>query len=240
MKKLYEKNELLFALLWIAIYCVVSIPIRGTLGDESIVMLIGLAAVAAGIFAFIKKYHLDKKYGLTKWHSEVKDYLYLIPMLILTTGNLWGVGIAYKGTAQIISAISMLFIGFIEELLFRGFLFRALLKRRTTPVAITISAVTFGIGHILNLFAGQGGAESLLQIAFAISLGFLFTFAFYKSGSLVDCIIVHGLIDVFSKLAATANDYYQYLYVAVTVVFSITYCLYLNKKPTALNEDSSC
>ena len=54
MKKSYEKNELLFALLWIAIYCVVSIPIRGTLGDESITMLIGLAAVAAGIFAFIK------------------------------------------------------------------------------------------------------------------------------------------------------------------------------------------
>ena len=31
MKKLYEKNELRFALLWIFAYCIVSIPIRGAL-----------------------------------------------------------------------------------------------------------------------------------------------------------------------------------------------------------------
>lgn len=35
MKKLYEKSDLSFAILWIIIYCVVSIPIRGSLGDES-------------------------------------------------------------------------------------------------------------------------------------------------------------------------------------------------------------
>ena len=33
MKKLYEKNELLFAVLWIILYCAVTIPIRGKYGD---------------------------------------------------------------------------------------------------------------------------------------------------------------------------------------------------------------
>ena len=42
MRKLYEKKELLFAVLWIALYCVALGTIRGNFGDESIVMLIAL------------------------------------------------------------------------------------------------------------------------------------------------------------------------------------------------------
>lgn len=71
MKKLYDKNELWFALFWIILYCAVTIPIRGNLGDESPVMLAALALIAAGIFAFVKKYRLEEKYGLVKWKGKV-------------------------------------------------------------------------------------------------------------------------------------------------------------------------
>lgn len=229
MKKLYEKNELLFALLWIGVYCVVSIPIRGNLGDESPVMLAGLAAIAAGIAVFVKKFGLEETYGLVKWQGRAGDYLYFLPVLILATGNLWGgVGIAYQGAAQVFAVLSMMLIGFIEELLFRGFLFRALLKKDSAPVAITISAVTFGIGHLVNLLAGQGGWESLIQVIFAIAWGFLFTLVFYKSGSLWICILVHALVDVFSKFAAAeAAGIGEWIYVSATIVGSLGYCLYL-------------
>ena len=40
MLKLYEKNEILFAVLWILLYCFVTIPIRGNFGDESVWMLL--------------------------------------------------------------------------------------------------------------------------------------------------------------------------------------------------------
>ena len=234
MKKLYEKNELWFALLWIIGYCAVSIPIRGALGDESAAMAAGLAVIAAGILLFVKKLHLEEKYGLVKWTGSAGSYLWFLPMLILSTGNLWGgVGMAYAGAAQVFAVISMLLVGFIEELIFRGFLFRALLARNSAPVAITISAVTFGIGHIVNLLAGQGGLESLLQVIFAVAWGFLFTMAFYKSGSLWVSIAVHGLVDVFSKFAAPDSGS-DGLYVAVTVLVSAAYCLYLRRRPTAL------
>ncbi len=234
MKKLYEKNEFLLAILWIVVYCAVSVPIRGAFGDESAAMLIGLAVIAMGILAFVKKLHLDETYGLTKWSGSAKGYLFFLPMLFLMTGNLWGgVGVAYAGIAQLFAVISMLLVGFIEEMIFRGFLFRVLLKRNSAPVAITISAVTFGIGHIVNLFAGQGGLETLIQVFFAIAWGFLFTFVFYKSGSLWVCIIVHGLVDVFSKFAAPENTS-GYLYPVVTIIVSAAYCVYLSRKPTAL------
>lgn len=61
MKKLYEKNDLSFAILWIVVYCAVSIPIRGSLGDESPVMTAALALIAAGLFAFVKKISSRRK-----------------------------------------------------------------------------------------------------------------------------------------------------------------------------------
>lgn len=234
MKKLYEKNELLLAILWIVVYCAVSVPIRGTFGDESAAMLAGLAVIAMGIWVFVKMLHLEKTCGLTKWRGSAREYLFFLPMLFLMTGNLWGgVAAAYTGAGQLFAVISMLLIGFIEELIFRGFLFRALLKRDSAPVAITISAVTFGIGHIVNLLAGQGGLETLIQVFFAIAWGFLFTFVFYKSGSLWVCIIVHGLVDVLSKFAAPESGS-SYVYPVVTIIVSAAYCVYLSRKPTAL------
>lgn len=237
MKKLYEmyeKNELTFALFWIAVYCAVSIPLRGAWGDESPAMLAGLAVIAAGIVAFVKKYGLEETYGLVKWRGSAKEYLFFMPMLFLATGNLWGgIGMAYSGMAQVWAVISMLLVGLIEELIFRGFLFRALLKKDSVPAAITISAVTFGIGHLVNLLAGQGGMESLVQVLFAIAWGFLFTFVFYTSGSLWVCIVVHGLVDVFSKFAVPLSSL-EYTYPLVTIVISIVYCLYLSRQPAAL------
>lgn len=107
MKKLYEKNELLFAILWIVVYCAASIPIRGSLGDESLAMVIELAVIAAGILVFVKKFNLEEKYGLVKWNGSAANYLFFLPVLILMTGNLWGgVGVAYGGTAQVFAVLS--------------------------------------------------------------------------------------------------------------------------------------
>ena len=235
MKKLYDKNELWFALIWIFIYCGVTIPIRGKLGDESIFMLLGLSLIAAGIFAFVKVYDLEEKYGLVKWQGKASDYWFFIPMLILMTGNLWrGFDLAYSGVSQVFAVLSMLLIGFIEEMLFRGFLFRILLKKDPAPAAITISAVTFGIGHIVNLLAGQASLETVIQVIFAIAWGFILTLVFYKSGSLLACIAVHGLVDAFSKFAGE-NITMSWIYMGATIVIALIYCAYLSRRPAVLD-----
>lgn len=234
MKKFYEKNELGFAIAWIVVYCVVTIPIRGSLGDESLGMLAGLAVIAAGIAVFVKRYHLEERYGLVKWKGKAGDYWFFIPMFILMTGNLWGgFEIAYSGVSQVFAVLSMLLVGFVEEMIFRGFLFRAILEKDPAPVAVTISAVTFGIGHIVNLFAGQANVETVIQVFFAIAWGYIFTMVFYKSGSLWICVIVHGMVDVFSKFAAYENNM-ELVYVGATIATAIVYCIYLKRKPSAL------
>ena len=235
MKKLYEKKEVLFAVLWIVAYCALTIPVRGNLGDESPWMLAALAALAVAATFFIKGNALESKYGLTGWAEAPRKYLYFLPMFFLATGNLWsGFGLEYQGLSEILAVLSMLLVGYVEEVLFRGFLFKALLKKDGPKPAILISAITFGIGHIVNLLAGQASLETAAQVVFAIAWGMIFTVAFYKSGSLWPCIVAHGLVNAFSKLNGE-NPIAEWVYIGATIVVALVYCPYLLKLETAEN-----
>lgn len=232
MRKLYEKKEILFAVLWIALYCIILGTIRGYFGDESIYMLIALLVFTAGIIAFVKVNHLEEKYGLAGWPKDMKRYLFFIPMWILATGNIWdGFAPSYQGAELVIAALSMILVAFVEEMIFRGFLFRAMLGEDKTIVAIIVSAVTFGMGHIINLFTGQAGFETVIQIIFAISWGFILTMVCYKSGSIIPCIIAHSMIDVLSLFGAD-NKVVDWVYIGATIIIAILYCIYLSKLET--------
>ncbi len=41
-----------------------------------------------------------------------------------------------------------------------------------------ISAVTFGVGHIVNLLTGHGSVDTVLQMGYAIAIGFAFVMCF--------------------------------------------------------------
>lgn len=229
MRRFYENNEVLFAVLWILVYCFVMAPVRGEFGDESIWMLAALAVIAAGATLFVKKNRLEEKYGLTGWPKNTKRYLYFVPMWILVTGNLWGgFAPAYSGAALVFAVLSMLLVGYVEEVLFRGFLFKALVSKNNIKAAVVISAVTFGIGHIVNLLTGQAKLETVIQVFYAVAWGFIFTMVFYKSKSLIPCILAHGLIDAFSKFSAN-NITFAWIYMGATIVVAIVYCIYLVK-----------
>jgi membrane protease YdiL (CAAX protease family) len=229
MRKLYEKKEILFAVFWIVAYCVIMGTIRGNFGDDSIYMLLGLVAFTAGITAFVKVNHLEEKYGLAGWPKEMKKYLFFIPIWVLATGNIWdGFDLSYRGVSLVMATLSMILVGFVEEMIFRGFLFRAMLATDKPVVAIIVSAVTFGVGHIVNLFTGQASLETVVQIVFAISWGFILTMACYKSGSIIPCIIAHSVIDALSLFGAD-NTLIDWIYIGATIVIAVVYCIYLSR-----------
>lgn len=229
MEKLYAKDEILFAVFWIILYCVVSIPIRGNLGDESPVMLLALALIAAGITLFIHKEQLWEKYGLTGWPKDSRRYLYFIPVWILSTGNLWGgFHLSYDGVHQVCAVLSMALIGYVEEVIFRGFLFKGMLVKDGEKVSIAVSSITFGIGHLVNLFAGQATLESVLQVIFAVAWGFIFTMLFYTSGSLLPGILAHALVDFFSKFGDLTYTS-EMIYIIATIAGAVCYCGYLHR-----------
>ena len=236
MRRLYEKNEILFAVLWIAAYCLILGTIRGNFGDESIYMLLALFVFTAGITAFVRVNHLGEKYCLNGWPKNMKKYLFFIPMWILATGNIWdGFALSYQGISLVSAVLSMILVGFVEEMIFRGFLFRAMLRDDKPVVAIVVSAVTFGIGHIVNLLNGQASFETVMQIIFAISWGFILTMVCYKSGSIIPCIIAHSMIDAFSMFGAD-SELGSWIYIGATTATAIVYCFYLSRLPSPIPE----
>jgi len=226
MYKFYQKNEVLFAVGWILVYCLLIAPLRGEYGDDSVVLLAAMIVLATAIFLFVRKHHLESKYGLDRWPKNTKKYLYFIPMWIAATFNVWdGISLSYTGINQFYACLTMALVGFVEEMLFRGFLFNAMLKDDGSLPSIIVSSLTFGIGHIVNLFSGQAGFDTFVQVIFAISWGFMFTMVYYKGKSLLPCIVAHSLIDVLSLFGAdTASDM---IYVYVTIIIAVSYCLYL-------------
>ena len=233
MKKLYENKPVLFAVLFIVIYCAVTIPIRGESGDGSAQSLLGLSAVALAVAVVSSVVPLWKKLGVAARPQNTRLCLYFIPMFILATGNVWdGFHPQYSGAALWYAVGSMALVGFVEEMIFRGFLFRALLKKDGPKVAVIVSAVTFGIGHIVNLLAGMATLENLIMIVFAVAWGFVFTMVYYKSGSLLGCIAAHAVVDVLSVLSME-TAWGTALYVGATIVVGAAYSLWLKRLPAA-------
>ena len=122
----------------------------------------------------------------------------------------------------------MINIGFLEEIIFRGFLFR-MMEKQNLKMAIHISAITFGVGHILNLFNGADLIPTLMQICYAISIGYLFVIIFHKSKSLVPCIIAHSMTNALSVFNVD-NSLSLYVAPVFLTIIPIIYAIYISKK----------
>ena len=231
MKKMYEKSEITFAILWIVIYAVGMGTLQNNFGLDSLWHMLGLIVISAAIFLFVKKNGLMEKYGLAGWAKNSRAMLWFIPLWLLSCLNLFsGFQPDYPVPGLIYAAVSMTLVGFAEELIFRGFLFKAMLKDGSVKAAVIVSSVTFGMGHIMNLFTGHDLVETLNQVVFAVAVGFVFTLVFYKSGSLLPGILAHSFIDVISVFASDEGSQLMNLILhIVTIVVSAAYCLYLGK-----------
>ena len=208
LKKLYGKSELWFALAWIMAYVVLASigdNISADLGIDKIITLPILIAMSAILYFFVRKNGLTEKYGLCKPQLPAVKMLYYIPLLVLLTANLWyGVAMNMSMLETVLYILAMFSVGFLEELIFRGLLFQAMAKD-SVRAAIIVSSVTFGIGHIVNLINGSGAEllPNLLQVMYAVAVGFAFVMIYCRTKSLMPCIMVHS---IFNGLSAFANE----------------------------------
>ncbi|MCM1506642.1 MAG: CPBP family intramembrane metalloprotease [Ruminococcus flavefaciens] len=240
MKKLYEKNELNFSLLWIGLYVVLGSMAENLSQDIGIQKIISVPVnliISVIILVFINKNGLKEKYGLCKNNTDLKKYLYFIPLLILISANLWsGVQMKYSVLESVLHVVSMIGVGFLEEIIFRGFLFKAICKSNVKR-AVIISSVTFGIGHIVNLLNGADTFSTICQICYAIAIGFLFTIIFLRSRNLIPCIITHQAVNSLSAFAGERSDNFEMILSVVLIVVSFAYSTFIliKTKPATTN-----
>lgn len=234
MKKLYKKNELAFALIWIGIYVVslsLADSLSASLGVQKILTTPLCTALSVFLYFWISHHGLGKKYGLCKAPKAAKTNLFYIPLILICTTNVWfGFRLNLSPLETVLSIVSMLCVGFLEEVIFRGFLFSALSKDDLKQ-AIVISSITFGFGHIVNLLNGAALLEILLQICYACAIGFLFTILFLSEKSLWPCILAHSAVNSLSIVANTeARTTQATLFSALFLcVVPTAYALYIIK-----------
>lgn len=230
MTQFHKKNPLGFALMWIGIY-VVSLSfadaLSQSLGVEKLLTAPLCLALTAFLFCWVKRQALLETYGLAHSASRLRPWKDYWPLLLIISTNLWGgVALQYSVPETLLYVLSMLCVGFLEELIFRGFLFRALC-RDSIRSAILISSVTFGMGHIINLFNGAELLPTLLQLCYATAAGFLFTVMVYRWGSLWPCIMTHSLLNALGAVAAPQLQSMELITAAVLTVVALAYALWI-------------
>lgn len=232
MRKLYETCEWGFALLWIVLYVAIGTAgnaLSRAIGIEMLAETVVYATLTVVLLRFFRRNGLMRKYGLCGLRVPARKFLWFVPLAIVCTENLWlGPTVNLPLWPMIVYMAGMLFVGVLEELLFRGLLFCAL-KEENVRIAYIVSSFTFGLGHFVNLLNGADLFATICQIAAAIPIGFLFVLIFDRGGSLIPCIIAHCIIDIVSVFAneAALTPKLRLILTAVVIGIVVSYTLFL-------------
>lgn len=220
-------------MVWIIAYCVlasVGDNLSSEIGVSKVITLPILIILSVMLYLFVKKNGLGEKYGLCKPQVPASKMLYYLPLIVLLTANFWfGVKMNASPIETVLYMLSMLCVGFLEELIFRGFLFNAMAKNGVRS-AIIVSSLTFGIGHIINLINGSGAEllPNLLQVVYAVAVGFAFVMIYYKTKCLLVCIATHSLFNAASAFAnETITDTQNVISAILISLIAAAYAVYI-------------
>ncbi len=243
MTKLYKKSEISFAVLWIVAYVVLSSladQLSETVGVVKSVTAALHIAMSLILYYWIRRNGLSEKYGFRRPEVPAKRFLYFIPLIIVASTAFWGgIGLQYGFPGAPAYFVSMCCVGFLEEVILRGLLFRAM-EKDGLKRAIIVSSLTFGLGHIVNLFNGSGRdpVSSAVQIVFAVFVGFVLVLIFYHGRSLIPCILFHSANNALKVFSAEGSlDPKTEMLLNLVLIFVVLggYSLYLvrafSKKP---------
>ena len=190
MKKLRDVSPIWHAVVWIVAYVLlVNLGDWGSelIGEPNAATAPLLVVLSIVLLLYVKRNGWSRYYGLRPLRRDQfgGTLLYLPLVVIAVLQYTKGYRDDLDLTAVLLIIILMVCVGFIEELVFRGFLFRGILRKSTLTRAVVISGVTFGIGHIVNLARGYTGVEQIVQIGMAVVLGVVLALLFAVSGTIL-------------------------------------------------------
>lgn len=233
MVRLRNANPLWHALAWIAIYVVVvnvGDAASDWVGVQHVGAAVGLVILAAVLIVHVRANGWIGYYRLGRTVPRIGTVavmclpLGLLVLLQLARGLDHSIGVTEVGLIIVL----MTCVGFIEELLFRGFLFWAILEAKGLNRAVVISGLTFGIGHVLNLARGYSATDQIYQILLATAIGVVLALLVVFTGSIIPGIIFHAAFNIAGSLVADDAGSEANLAVAM-IVICVVYGLWLHR-----------
>lgn len=172
----------------------------GTIAAALLVILL----LASGLTEALRANHKWHAFGL---HADRFTRLYLlisIAILVLQFGFIFGVAYIFgakpgltgrRADSYFLNVIVLIFLwAAIEEVIFRGIVFQALLERFNPYLIILLSAVFFSVSHLLNQGTG------FLALTNVFLAGIFFGLAYYTTKSLLMTIYYHVLWNAGTQL----------------------------------------
>ena len=153
-------------------------------------------------YGFIRMLKTQTLAGLSRHFPWRFKYLNLIPVYLFIIGLL-SIYAQDFSLIDITNLILLLFacimVGFAEEYLFRGLVQPLFLKKYGTRkngifMSILLTSLFFGVFHLINLAKNDNVGQVLVQVVFAIFIGFFFGVLVLKTNKLIPIAITHGLI----------------------------------------------
>lgn len=237
--KFYKKSEIWFAVTFIMLYVVSNsfcLQLSEEIGMEMICSIPVNLILIVILFVFVKKHDLMEYYGLGKVKCKAREILYYIPLVVIATVNLW-LGIRFKmdPVSSIVYFAGMILTGIMEEMIFRGLLFKAM-SRDNLKSAIIVTSLLFGIGHLVNLINGNSAdlVATICQLFYAVAIGFLLVAVLYTGKSIIPCMITHSMLNALSTFSN--EEVLDKVQIPVSIVLCIVsgVCAYLIFRKTDL------
>lgn len=234
MRELQSNKPIIHALIWIFIYILFAMI------GSNLSMLIGLSTLefivllilSIVLLLYIFKNKWLSYYGINKIKQlNVKRCLYYSPLLIIVGVNInSGLNTSLKFTEVITIMGIMLCVGFLEEIIFRGLLYKAIREKSSAKLAILISAITFGIGHIINLFNGYMVSQQIIQIIIAISIGMLLSIIFEYTNNIIPGVIFHFMFNTAASISNITSFEQRKVELVAIIIISFIYGIYIVKE----------
>lgn len=209
MKRFRDSQPIRHAVFWIVLYIAavnVGDALSASVGVPNVITAPLLVALSVVLLLYLRAHGLFTHYGLMMptrstfgavWWFAPLALIALLPPLL---GSDAGLGMG----GSLLAIVLMLGVGFLEELIFRGFLYRAIERSSGMWRAIVISGVTFGIGHVVNLLRGYSGGEQLVQVIVGIAVGFVLAMLFALTGSILPGVLFHAALNTGGTLTQRA------------------------------------
>ena len=238
------KKGLIFFAIWILIYFV--LVIFANLFSNLILKIPNsINAVVEVLFPvivilYLKQRNLLSYYGIGSLKKlNGKHLLFFTPMILIPLVNLsFGIEVNDSWQQILLISVSMLGVGFSEEILFRGFLMKAVMNK-SSKAAIVLPSIIFGLFHLTNL----GGADAVLtglQVIYATAFGLMCSMFVYRTNQIIPCMICHSATNITNLfLPDNLSIVFHCIESIVIILLSACYAWYLYKaKKPFLNDVS--
>lgn len=188
----------------------------------SSIVLIQFIAFAAGVLVtlwIMKKSRFSfQDFGFRKFKAEAWIAVIIISELVTFLNGITDKD-GFSAQYVFILLLFVIAVGFCEELIFRGLVFKYL-SAKGLKVAIIGSSILFSIGHFTNLLSGQDFLMTLLQVTYACLFGLVCAEIVAKTKSIIFPIVWHATHDFIAFLTDSEQN-------VLAVSIYVLHCLVL-------------